>query len=168
MAWIPAIMKLLPMLGQMKGGMGAMGGGGGGGGAAAMGGGFGAGASSFATPGTPGSVNGTPMPQTPGGYSNMQPGGYAQGNSIGGPPAQAQQSGSEKQMGLLQVHDNLQKNMNGVAEGLKMFGHSLGGLDKTPLNNIPRNTPPVIRPVDLQNPGTVGLAALMQMIAGGR
>lgn len=75
MAWVAALTKLIPMLGALKGG-------GGGGASQAMGGGFGAGLSRFTTPGTPGSVNGAPMLNTPAGYSNVQAGGYAKGPMI--------------------------------------------------------------------------------------
>lgn len=167
MAWVAALTKLLPMLGALKG-MKGSGGGGGGMGSSMMG----------PTPQTSGFMpNGQMVPQAwdpkTGQLAPVQQGpvggsgGYAPGSLQTGGAMPQQGGGAEKQMGLLQLHDNLQKNMNGVAEGLKMFGHSLGGLDKTPLNNISRNQPPIIRPGDIQNPGVLGLAALMAKIAGG-
>lgn len=160
MAWVAALTKLAPMLGMLKGG------GGGGGGSQAMGGGFDAAASRFAMPGSAGSVNGAPMLQTPAGYSNVQPGGYAKGNMIG-MPAQQGGSQSEQKMGLTQLHDNIQKNVNGFFNGLREFGTALGGLDKTPLNNIRLTQPQVLNPADIQNPNAMALAALMAKIAGG-
>lgn len=161
MAWAP-ILKLL------VGKMGAGAAGGAAGGTSALGGGFGAAASRFAVPGAAGNVNGTPMPQTQGGASNLQPGGYAQGPSIGGATGMpAQQQGASQQQGLLKTHENLTRNVNGFFDGLRMFGNALGGLDKTPLNAIRLTQPQVLNASQIQNPGELGLAALMQRIIGG-
>lgn len=56
--------------------------------------------------------------------------------------------------------------VNNIFNSLRAFGTSLGGIDKTPLNNIPRNPAQVIYPQNNQNPGSVALMALMQKIAG--
>lgn len=131
--------------------------------AAGGGGGFGGVLGNFGAPGTPGSVNGAPMPMTPragaaGQRPNFNP---MAGGSGGGSDAQAEMDAAQTQ-----ELDN--KKWNIRFNALKQFGHSLGGLDKTPLNNIPRNSPQVIMPADIQNPGTMALAALMAKIAGGQ
>lgn len=56
--------------------------------------------------------------------------------------------------------------VNNIFNSLRGFGMSLQGPDLTPLNDIPRNTPPIIYPQNNQNPGSVALMALMQKIAG--
>lgn len=116
-------------------------------------------AGQFGAPGTPGAVNGAPMMRSPGMGMPQSPQGAMAGGQSGG--------GAAGQMGALNAHQNMSGKVNDAFNSLRAFGQSLGGVDKTPLNNIPRNQPPIIYPQNNQNPGVVNLQALMAAIAGG-
>lgn len=85
------------------------------------------------------------------------------GQPVGNAP---QQGGSQQQLGALKTWQNANDNANMFFSGLQAFGKSLGGLQKEGLNPLiaARNTPPVIFPNQLSNPGTQDLMALMQAI----
>lgn len=150
------------LLKNLMGGMGGMGGAGGAGGAAST-------SQLGPTPQTMGFMeNGQLIPQSfsaKTGQLGPTPGQLGPSAGPNSGQAQAGQSAQAK-MGLNQKFNNLQSKVNGVFDSARAFGQALGGLDKTPLNNIPRNTPPIILPQNNQNPGNIAMAALMARIAG--
>jgi hypothetical protein len=141
-AWLQALLA--------KGGMGAAAGGGGGA----------AGASGVSPQLTQGGMNLAKI------GSQFSVPGVTNGTSGATSPTGGEAGGN---MGALKQWDNRNNKVNSIFAGLRTFGTAFGGPDKTGLNGIPRNQPPIIYPQNNQNPGLVQLMQLMQQIqAGGR